>query len=156
MSTQKCLWDSSHVFDAPDGGQPRPLCPTCYHKTYVDLYKKVIPLNGFIENIKDCKRAYQYVAALDSYYKSNIVDLATSQSGKEEDEMPCLICGEIYPVRQGESWKFLCQKCFKQYYLKLKETRSLKEVKELIVKLKNTVEDSDELIEKIRNIVNEI
>lgn len=156
MATQKCLWDSTHVFDAPDNSQPRPLCLACYHKIYVDLYKKFIPLSEFIDNIKDCKRAYKYVAALDSYYKNNIVDLATSQDGKEEDEMPCLICGETYPVRQGESWKYLCQKCFKQYYLKLKETRSPKEVKELILKLKNTVEDSDELIERIRNIVDDI
>ena len=156
MATQKCLWDSSHTFEAPDDGQPRPLCLACYHKIYVDLYKKCITVSEFIDNLKECKRAYPFVAALDNYYKNNIVDLATSQNEKEEDEMRCLICSETYPVRQGGSWKFLCQKCFKQYYLKLKEKRSPKEVKELILKLKTTVEDSDELIEKIRDIVDEI
>ena len=45
MATQKCLWDSSHVFESPDDGVSRPLCLACYHNIYKSVYQK----NNFVD-----------------------------------------------------------------------------------------------------------
>jgi len=79
MSTQKCLWDSTHTFEAPDDGAFRPLCPTCYHNIYKSVYQKIISLSDFLANIKTIKKSHKYVVAIEGYYTGIIAKMAISK-----------------------------------------------------------------------------
>jgi len=76
MATQKCLWDSSHVFESPDDGVSRPLCPTCYHNIYKGVYQKTMSLTDFLSDIKAIKKGHEYVVATESYYTKVIAKMA--------------------------------------------------------------------------------
>ena len=79
MATQKCLWDSSHVFESPDDGVSRPLCLTCYHNIYKAVYQKTMSLTDFLSNIKAIKKGHPYVGATEWYYTGIIAKMAISK-----------------------------------------------------------------------------
>ena len=79
MATQKCLWDSSHVFESPDDGVSRPLCLTCYHNIYKAVYQKTMSLTDFLSNIKAIKKGHPYVVAIEGYYTGIIAKMAISK-----------------------------------------------------------------------------
>ena len=79
MATQKCLWDSSHVFETPDDGVSRPLCPTCYHNIYKGVYQKTISLTDFLSDIKSIKKSHKYVVMTEGFYTGIIAKMAISK-----------------------------------------------------------------------------
>ncbi len=79
MATQKCLWDNSHVFESPDDGVSRPLCPTCYHNIYKAVYQKTMSLTDFLSDIKTIKKGHKYVVATEGYYTGIIAKMAISK-----------------------------------------------------------------------------
>lgn len=155
MPSRKCLWDNSHTFEADEDDTYRQLCRECYHNIYVDVFKKAIPWGSFVDDIENIKRAYKYVAVLDTYYKNNIMKFAASKPDTEELKMTCLICGESYSVKQNDSYRYLCPSCVMKCYFPLKQSRSSKEIKELILNLKKVIKSTDQLIDRLIEIANE-
>jgi len=109
----------------------------------------------FIENIEEIKLAFKYISALDSYYKNNIRQLAASNSEKEEVDMICLICDKTQKIKPNESYQYLCKSCAHRFYFPLKQSRSSKEIKDLIVSLKKVIKSTEQLMDKLIEIINE-
>ena len=154
MSIKKCLWDQSHEFD-DEGVTYRQLCPSCYHTVFVDIFKNIIKWDDFVENIEKAKSAFEYVSALDTFYKNNIVKFSATKNDDEEVEKHCLICNETYKVTANNGYKYLCESCVHKYYFPLKQSRSVKEIKELILNLKKVIHSTDQLMDKLIEIANE-
>ena len=154
MFKRKCAWDSTHVFEVESEDQFRPLCPNCFHNIYGDLFKNLMTFTEFYADIENIKIAFKYVAKLDAYYKNNILKLAASKPDDKEVEMTCLICDAPYSVTKDNTFRCLCPSCTTKYYFLLKQNRNLKQIKELILNLKKVYTDTDQLVEKLLEIIN--
>jgi len=154
MSIKKCLWNQSHEFE-DEGVVYRKLCPTCYHNIFIDIYKNIIKWDDFIDKLEEAKSAFKFVSALDNFYKNNIMKLASTKNDEEEVEKHCLICDGEYKVTPADRYRYLCESCAHKYYFPLKESRSSKEIKNLILDLKKIFNTTEQLMDKLIEIANE-
>ena len=155
MATKKCLWDESHVFEINENEEFKSLCKNCYFNIFTDTYKKVMSWDDFEKEIENIKKTHKHVVAIDTYYKNNIMKLATSNPEEEAIEMSCLICDTKYPVKPKETWRYLCPVCYKKCYLQLKQNRSGEEIRNIILSLKAKTADTNTIIEKLIEIAKE-
>ena len=155
MVNRICKWDKSHSFEADENDTYRILCPVCYHNIFIDMYKKVMSWDEFENDIEPIKKTHRYLAALDTYYKNNIMKFAESNHEEVAVKVTCLICNKEYAVKQNETWRYLCSTCRDKCYHQLKQGRSYKEIKNIILSLKEVTKDADLLIEKLKQIANE-
>lgn len=110
--------------------------------------------DDFVENIGKAKSAFEYVSALDTFYKNNIVKLAATKDDDKEVEKHCLICNETYKVTANNGYRYLCESCAHKYYFPLKQSRSAKGIKELILSLNKVIHSTDQLMDKLIEIAN--
>ena len=148
MSKKRCLWDESHEYEAKDSEEYKVLCPKCYHNIYVGIYGKTYQWYDFVKNIKLFKLLHQLKDLIDDGldFKDQF-DLITKQI--QGVKKTCLMCEEDFIVYKDEEFRYLCNDCYKKYYLLLKDYFTAIKIKAILIDIKKKGGDMLAAVKKI-------
>ena len=135
MLRKKCLWDKSHEYEVKDGEEYKVLCPKCYYEIFTKEYSGTYSWYDFVKNIELIKMLHHLSGMIDDNSEFKLqYDLISKQI--QGVEKVCLMCEETFYTGKNEEFRYLCNNCYKKFYLPLKEYFTVKEIEAILTDIK--------------------
>lgn len=114
---------------------------------YKDLQQKY-SWYDFVKNIKLIKKLHELSGMIDDNSEFKLrYDLISKQI--QGVEKVCLMCEETFYTGKEEDFRYLCNNCYKKFYLPLKEYFTVKEIEAILSNIKNEGGDMVAALNKI-------